>query len=184
MNAMLGLLGLAVGIAVGVQFLKAGFNLGRSHKTYSSVGWILPGIMIGLLLLLIFRVQFSENGPIFFSAKGPGSMHAPLLISQGAGLLIGFFAQRTRFCTMGALRDVILMRDTHILGKEPSEVGLRLDEEFGILCRVGLHCSPASHKTIGSFPAGTVRFGLGFFNTADEVDTAIAAVRKLAEEER
>lgn len=115
LNAILGIAGLAVGIAVGVQFLKSGFNLGRTQKTYSAVGWILPVMMIGLLLLLIFRVQFSENGAIFFSAKGPGSMHAPLLISLGAGLIIGFFAQRTRFCTMGALRDVILMRDIHLL---------------------------------------------------------------------
>jgi len=72
----------------------------------------------------------------------------------------------------------------NILGKQPSEIGLRLDEEFGILCRVGLHCSPASHKTIGTFSTGTVRFGLGFFNTEDEVDIAIAAVRKIAEEGR
>lgn len=70
----------------------------------------------------------------------------------------------------------------NIQGKQPSEIGLRLDEEFGILCRVGLHCSPASHKTIGTFPAGTVRFGLGFFNTINEVDFAIAAIRQLAEE--
>ncbi|MDW7681695.1 MAG: aminotransferase class V-fold PLP-dependent enzyme, partial [bacterium] len=72
----------------------------------------------------------------------------------------------------------------NILGKAPSEIGLRLDEEFDILCRVGLHCSPASHRTIGTFPAGTIRFGFGFFNTEDEVDTAIVAVRKLAVEER
>lgn len=70
----------------------------------------------------------------------------------------------------------------NILGKEPSEIGLRLDEEFGILCRVGLHCSPASHKTIGTFPTGTVRFGLGFFNTINEVDFAITAIQQLAEE--
>ncbi|HDP98044.1 MAG TPA: aminotransferase class V-fold PLP-dependent enzyme [bacterium] len=70
----------------------------------------------------------------------------------------------------------------NVLGKEPSEIGLRLDEEFDILCRVGLHCSPASHKTMGTFPAGTVRFGLGFFNTKEQVDYAIAAIRKLAEE--
>lgn len=72
----------------------------------------------------------------------------------------------------------------NIRGKTPSDIGLRLDEEFGILCRIGLHCSPASHKTIGTFPTGTVRFGLGFFNTADEIDIAVAAVKKLAEEER
>jgi len=115
LNAILGLAGLVVGVAIGVQFLKAGYNLGRSHKTCPAVGWIMPGIMLGLLLLLIFRPQFSEGGAIFFSDKGPGSLYAPLLISLGAGLLIGFLAQRTRFCTMGAVRDVILMGDTHLV---------------------------------------------------------------------
>lgn len=115
LNAILGVTGLVVGIAIGVLFLKAGYNLGRSHKTYPAAGWIMPAIMIGLLLLLVFRPQFGEGGPIFFSEKGPGSLHAPLLISLGAGLLIGFLAQRTRFCTMGSVRDVILMRDTHLI---------------------------------------------------------------------
>lgn len=66
----------------------------------------------------------------------------------------------------------------------PSEVGLRLDEEYGILCRVGLHCAPAAHKTMGTFPDGTVRFGLGAFNTPEEIDTAIEAVRSLVRESR
>jgi selenocysteine lyase/cysteine desulfurase len=69
-------------------------------------------------------------------------------------------------------------------GMSPSEIGLRLDEEYGILCRVGLHCAPAAHKTIGTFPVGTVRFGLGAFNTADEVQIGIEAVHKLAREAR
>jgi cysteine desulfurase/selenocysteine lyase len=63
-----------------------------------------------------------------------------------------------------------------------SEVGQRLDDEYGILCRVGLHCSPAAHKTMGTFPAGTVRFGLSFFNTAEEVDAALQAIEELARE--
>ncbi len=42
-------------------------------------------------------------------------MHAPLAISLAAGILIGFLAQRTRFCTVGSLRDIILMRDTHLM---------------------------------------------------------------------
>lgn len=62
---------------------------------------------------------------------------------------------------------------------EPSEVGLRLDDEFQIMCRVGLHCAPAAHKTLGTFPAGTVRFGLGAFNTSDEVDAALVAVKRI-----
>lgn len=70
----------------------------------------------------------------------------------------------------------------NVAGIEPSEVGLCLDEEYGIMCRVGLHCSPAAHKTLGTFPTGTVRFGLGAFNTAEEVDAAVSAVEQLARE--
>jgi cysteine desulfurase family protein len=70
----------------------------------------------------------------------------------------------------------------NIDGMAPSEVGLRLDDEYGVMCRVGLHCSPAAHKTMGTFPAGTVRFGLGAFNTVDEVSAAVEAVRRLAKE--
>ena len=68
----------------------------------------------------------------------------------------------------------------NIAGMEPSEVGLRLDEEYGIMCRVGLHCAPAAHRTLGTFPQGTVRFGLGCFNTAMEVEMAVGAVREIA----
>jgi cysteine desulfurase/selenocysteine lyase len=68
----------------------------------------------------------------------------------------------------------------NLAGLEPSEVGLRLDDEDTILCRVGLHCAPAAHKTLGTFPAGTVRFGLAAMNTAQEVGTAVDAVRRLA----
>jgi len=68
----------------------------------------------------------------------------------------------------------------NIRGMEPSDVGLRLDDEYAILCRVGLHCSPAAHKTLGTFPGGTVRFGLAALNTAEEVRAAIEAVRQLS----
>jgi selenocysteine lyase/cysteine desulfurase len=69
----------------------------------------------------------------------------------------------------------------NVAGVPASEVGLRLDDDYGIMCRVGLHCSPAAHKTIGTFPGGTVRFGMGAFNTMDEMDVALAAVRDLAQ---
>jgi YedE family putative selenium metabolism protein len=114
-NAILGLLGLIAGIFIGVQFLKHGYNLGRSYPQKKSGGWIFPALMAGLFLLLIFRVSFAPGGPIFFSAKGPGSQHAPFLISLLAGLVIGALAQRSRFCTMGAFRDVILIRDFHLI---------------------------------------------------------------------
>ncbi len=66
-----------------------------------------------------------------------------------------------------------------IAGLDVGEAGLRLDEEYGVLCRVGLHCSPAAHRTLGTFPQGTIRFGLGAMNTAAEVLQALAAVRAL-----
>ena len=65
-------------------------------------------------------------------------------------------------------------------GLAPSEVGLTLDEEYGIMSRVGLHCSPAAHRTIGTFPTGTVRFGLSYLNAEEEVDEALTAVRQIA----
>ena len=68
----------------------------------------------------------------------------------------------------------------NIQGVAPSEVGLRLDEEFGILCRVGLHCAPAAHRTLGTFPEGTVRFGLSYLNREEEIEEALQAVRRIA----
>ena len=65
-----------------------------------------------------------------------------------------------------------------------STVGLRLDEEYNILCRVGLHCAPAAHRTLGTFPTGCVRFGLGAFNTLEDTRQAVAAVQELAKEAR
>jgi cysteine desulfurase/selenocysteine lyase len=67
-----------------------------------------------------------------------------------------------------------------LAGVDPGEIGFRLDEEFGIAARVGLHCSPAAHKTLGTFPAGTVRFSLGAFTTTNDIDSALRAVRHLA----
>ncbi|MFO7697493.1 MAG: aminotransferase class V-fold PLP-dependent enzyme, partial [Anaerolineae bacterium] len=68
-----------------------------------------------------------------------------------------------------------------IEGMSVSTVGWRLDEEYEILCRVGLHCSPATHKTLGTFPEGTVRLSAGIFTTPDEIDRALGAVREIAD---
>ncbi|NLZ16964.1 MAG: YedE-related selenium metabolism membrane protein [Desulfobulbaceae bacterium] len=115
LNAILGLIGLTIGIAIGDQFLKHGYTLGRSRPTYTSSGLIMPFFAMGLLLLLFFAPQFSANGPIFFSEKGPGSMHAPIALSLAVGLIVGIIAQRTRFCTMGSIRDVLLVGDLHLM---------------------------------------------------------------------
>ena len=116
-SAIFGLLGLLGGIFIGTLFMRKGYNLGRAHQTYVSAGLILPAIMLGLLgLMMIFpRVEGQpRNGLLYYSVTGPGSMHAPLLFSLAAGTVIGFVAQRSRFCTMGAFRDLILFRQPHL----------------------------------------------------------------------
>jgi cysteine desulfurase family protein len=66
-------------------------------------------------------------------------------------------------------------------GKSPSEVSHLLDEKYNILSRPGLQCAPSAHKSIGTFPFGTVRFSVGYFNTEEEIEYAIRAVRDLVD---
>lgn len=61
-----------------------------------------------------------------------------------------------------------------------SEVGTVLDQVFDIMTRTGLHCAPSAHKTIGTFPQGTVRFSFGIFNTMDEVKNTVEIIKELA----
>jgi len=68
----------------------------------------------------------------------------------------------------------------NIDGLLPSEVGFQLDEEYEIMCRVGLHCAPAAHKTIGTFPTGAVRLSLSHFTTEEDIEKTIRAVEKIA----
>jgi len=111
LNAILGLAGLVVGVLIGIVFLKKGFNLGRATKTKVMPAWILPAIMVGLLLLAIFKPGF-----IFQSESGPGAAFVPLAIALVIGLVFGFLAQRTRFCSVGAWRDLFLVKDTYLFG--------------------------------------------------------------------
>jgi YedE family putative selenium metabolism protein len=117
-NAIFGLLGLIGGVWIGALFLKSGYNLGRSQATHTSVGWLLPLTMLAFLVLMFVFPQVQgqdKSGVLFYSQKGPGSMHAPLLFSLLIGLGVGFLAQRSRFCTMGAIRDFVLFKQTHLL---------------------------------------------------------------------
>ena len=120
-NAIFGIIGLIAGIGIGIGFLKMGFSLGRNRPAPKALGWVMPAIMVTLLVLVILAPQFGRDaegdptGPIFFSTTGPGSQHALIIISLAVGLVIGFLAQRSRFCTVGAIRDSILLRENHLL---------------------------------------------------------------------
>ena len=70
----------------------------------------------------------------------------------------------------------------NIQGLSPSNVGLRLDREFGILVRTGLHCSPLTHKSIGSFEnGGSVRLSVGAFNDLEQMKRIIQAVKVITQ---
>ncbi len=83
------------------------------------------------------------------------------------------------FGTLEAASSIAVVSFT-LSGKKVSEVGFRLDEEYGILSRVGLHCAPAAHRTIGSFPEGTVRLSPGIFNTIEDISQTLKAIQKVA----
>ncbi|TES90269.1 MAG: aminotransferase class V-fold PLP-dependent enzyme, partial [Candidatus Cloacimonadota bacterium] len=68
----------------------------------------------------------------------------------------------------------------NIKGMETSEVGDILDRDYNIAVRCGLHCAPCAHKTMGTFPQGTVRISLGYFNTKEDIDYLYDALRMIA----
>lgn len=68
----------------------------------------------------------------------------------------------------------------NIKGKSPSEVGEIMDRAYNIAVRCGLHCAPIAHKTIGTFPEGTVRISLGYFNTKEDIDYLVNALYEIA----
>jgi cysteine desulfurase family protein len=71
----------------------------------------------------------------------------------------------------------------NIEGWSPSEAGEALEQRFGILTRIGLHCAPRAHRTIGTFPEGTVRFSWGLFTRECDILAAIRAVKSLEQKE-
>jgi len=77
-------------------------------------------------------------------------------------------------------RRQIAVVSFNIDGLSPSEVAMALDEEFGVLTRPGLYCAPSAHRTIGTFPQGTVRLSAGYFTTEEEIGMALRAVQELA----
>ena len=105
LNAYMGLIGFVLGVGTGCIFLKKGFSLGRSFDTKKENGYIIPAIFLSLLVLSIATPLFAA------STEGPGSLHAPILVSLAAGLIFGAAAQKARACFAGGIRDVILMKN-------------------------------------------------------------------------
>ena len=105
LNAWVALIGFILGVSTGAFALKKGFSLGRAHETQKSSGVVMPAIMVGILLLAVCTTLLKS------STSGPGSMHAPIIISLIGGLIFGAFAQKSRMCFAGSIRDVVLMKN-------------------------------------------------------------------------
>ena len=110
LNALVGLAGFVIGIVIGILFLKRGFSLKRSYPAKLVEGTTLPAVMF-VLLVLVLAV------PAIFRASeaGPGSMHAPAIVSLLIALVVGALAQKSRLCMVGGIRDSILVKDNHLL---------------------------------------------------------------------
>ena len=65
------------------------------------------------------------------------------------------------------------------IGQDNAEISFRLDSEYGISTRCGMHCAPNAHKTLETYPQGTVRFAFGFRNTMEDVNYAVDAIREI-----
>lgn len=134
-----------------------------------------------------------------------GTMNTPGIAGLGAGaaFLLGHTVEAVRqkemllygqlFEGLSAIEGVniygnndadkkVALLSFNIKNLDPSLVSSRLDEEFDILCRSGLHCAPDAHRTMGTFPEGTIRLSPGFYNSPDDIDKTIAAISNIAKE--
>ena len=109
LNAWVALIGFVLGVGTGVFALKKGFSLGRAHLTNRVSGGVLPALMLGILILALATNLLKS------SESGPGSMHAPILMSLAGGLIFGAVAQKARMCFAGSIRDIILMRNFDLI---------------------------------------------------------------------
>ena len=149
-------------------------------------------------------VSDSEDIPLYLPDRfEPGTPNLPGIYGWEAaleyleGVTVEAVAAHDRALSarlMGGLRDVpgvsLIGPDTtegrvgvfslDFPGKDNAEIAARLEEDFGILTRCGLHCAPSAHRTLGTFPRGTVRLSLGWFNTEADIDRALQAVKALS----
>ena len=113
LNGITALAGFIAGIFSGIYFLKRGFSLGRARTIQGPVAY--AGYLPVTLAAVFLVAMATGAGFLYYSAKGPGSQHAPVLISLIAGLVTGAVAMKTRMCLSGGIRDFFLVKDTFLL---------------------------------------------------------------------
>lgn len=109
LNAWVGLIGMVLGVATGTFFLQKGYSLGREHDTNKVSGTVLSALLVIGLIFAVATTAFAV------SESGPGSKHAPWILSLVCALVVGALAQKSRMCFAGGIRNVILMRSFDLL---------------------------------------------------------------------
>ncbi len=130
LNAYVGFVGFAVGILIGVVFLKKGFGLKRNYDVTNLDGITLPVVLVILFVAFYLAwpalsqyvadvkagVEGAKNtAPFAISTTGPGSMHAPIIIALIAGLVVGALAQKSRMCMVGGIRDIVMFKNFNLI---------------------------------------------------------------------
>lgn len=142
----------------------------------------------------------SEIQPTYMPDKfESGTLNIPGIYGLNASLKylrktgINKIAEKERELTSKFLEDIMSIDKISIAGikgienrtstvsldfkdVDNSEIAFLLDKEFGIMARVGLHCAPSAHKTLNTFPGGTLRFSFGHFNTLEEVKYTVESI--------
>ena len=146
LNAVVGIVGFAVGIFAGVQFLGRGYSLKRTYSVP-----VIDGAWLSVIQVVFFALLCAAPAYILFSESGPGSMRAPVWISLAAGLIVGALAQRTRLCMVGGIRDVLLFKDWTLLAGFAAILAAALvsnavlNTMFGGYFKVGFMGQPVAH---------------------------------------
>ena len=130
--------------------------------------------------LNLFGILGLSKGIDFIEKQGLDAIHereTALLSSFHSGLegLDG-----VEIYNSGDLKNRVGILTLNVMGMDPEDLGAILDADFDIAVRVGLHCAPLVHETLGTYPRGAVRFSLGPFNTPDDIDHAVEAMREIA----
>jgi len=151
-------------------------------------------------------ISHTEDIPLFLPDRfEPGTMNLPGIAGLRAGLLwlkergiksiyahemalTGRFLAGLRLLEEKGYLRIIGRRDTidrvgvvsiQTKNQALSQTAYALDHQYGIMTRVGLHCAPSAHKTLGTYPTGTIRFSFGYANTEKDVDEALSALETI-----
>lgn len=173
-------------------------------------GFLITDEMAGQMESLVTggtgSISDTEETPDFLPDKfEAGTMNIPGIIGLKAGLFavqeLGLETIRTKEAELTAyfIEEVEKLSGIRVIGKEDCEnraavvsvqtdtmdeavLAFLLDSEYQIQTRVGMHCAPNAHKTLGTFPEGTIRFSFGYYNTKQEIDKTIQAIRNIMKE--